>query len=102
MIPYREHGSPKKNEVLPYLESEWLERGWINLDSDVKAGILGDIWEIYANADEHSHSSIGVVTCGQYYPNLGKIRLAIVDFGIGIPKNVRDYAVRRQLFFPAR
>jgi hypothetical protein len=96
-IPFREHGAPRKHEILPYLEREWLERGWINLDEDVKSGILGDIWELYANADEHAHSPIGVLTCGQYYPNKGKVRLAIVDFGVGIPQNVRDYAENSRL-----
>src|ERR1035441_3793371 len=37
-------------------------------------------------------SRIGVISCGQYYPRLGRVKLTIVDFGIGIPEDVRRYS----------
>ena len=45
--------------------------------------------EIYLNAFEHSQSQVGVFICGQYFPKKERLNLTIVDFGVGIPSNVR-------------
>ena len=47
--------------------------------------------EIYLNAFEHGQSQIGVFACGQHYPKNRELNLTIVDFGVGIPSNVRSY-----------
>ncbi len=47
--------------------------------------------EIYANAFEHGRTDIGVFSCGQHYPKLGELKLTVIDFGVGIPRNVRDF-----------
>jgi hypothetical protein len=52
---------------------------------------VGRVWEIYANAFEHGNSNIGVQSCGQFYPNLGVLKLTVVDFGVGVPTNVRKF-----------
>jgi hypothetical protein len=55
----------------------------------VQDAVLGNVWELYTNAFEHGKSPVGVLSCGQYYPKIRTVRLAIGDFGIGIPDNVR-------------
>lgn len=50
----------------------------------------GQVLEIYLNAFEHSQSSIGVFSCGQHYPRARKLKLTVIDFGKGIPSNVRS------------
>ena len=90
-IAYREHGIPQKNEVIEYLRKDWLDRGWISVSKQLRDALVGSLWEIYANAGEHASSRIGVISCGQYYPRLRRVKLTIVDFGIGIPENVGQY-----------
>lgn len=52
--------------------------------------------ELLNNAYDHSHSDLGVYVFCQYYPNLRVIRLAVADFGIGIPHSVNNYRLRER------
>ena len=60
------------------------------MSSDLMYAIVGQVWEIYANAFEHGASLVGVLTCGQYFPSLRQLAIAIGDFGVSIPGNVRS------------
>ncbi len=88
-IPYREDKNLDADNVIEYLKRKWIGRGWMNVSGPLCDAIAGRVWEIYANAFEHADSTIGVVSCGQYYPNLNVLKLTLVDFGVGIPANVR-------------
>lgn len=89
-VPFREDCDPDKNAIVDgYLVGQWLRRGWINVSPGVRDIIVGQMWEIYQNAFEHSSSPIGVCSCGQYYPNLRELRLTIIDLGVGIPLNAK-------------
>lgn len=90
-IPYREDRYQDKDGLVSYLAEQWLGRGWVHIDPDLRNIIVGTVWEIYANAFEHGQSDIGVFSCGQHYPNLGELKLTVIDFGVGIPRNVRDF-----------
>jgi anti-sigma regulatory factor (Ser/Thr protein kinase) len=88
-IPYLE---TKNDEyVITYLEYNWLGRGWVNISKDLKNAIVGKVYEIFANAYEHSGSPVGVFSCGQRFQNLNELKLTVVDFGVGIPTNVKNY-----------
>jgi hypothetical protein len=89
-IPYREDLLESEN-IAEYLSSMWLGRGWVQISGALKAAIVGRVWETYANAFEHGNSNIGVQSCGQFYPNLGVLKLTVVDFGVGVPTNVRKF-----------
>jgi hypothetical protein len=88
-IPYLEVND--EEYVRPYLEDKWLGRGWVNISDELKHAIVGKVYEIYANAFEHSKSPVGVFSCGQYFKNLNELKLTVIDFGVGIPHNVRGY-----------
>ncbi len=90
-IPYREDRQQDKHEQMEYLKRKWLGRGWVNVSPKLRDAIVGNVWEIYANAFEHSNSPIGVFTCGQHYPKNQELKLTVVDFGVGIPSNVRFF-----------
>jgi hypothetical protein len=54
--------------------------------------------EIYVNAFTHSHSPIGAYSCGQGYPSgFFPFQLTVVDLGIGIPANVREFLGNHQM-----
>lgn len=88
-IPYRQDLIQNKNDLIGYLKTKWLGRGWVHVSSGLADAIAGTVWEIYANAFEHGRSPIGVMSCGQHYPKWRELHLTVVDFGVGIPSNVR-------------
>src|SRR5438094_3431457 len=67
----------------------WLGRGWVNVSHRLRDAIVGNMAEVYLNAFEHARSPVGVFTCGQHFPGKQELNLTIVDFGVGIPSNVR-------------
>ena len=87
------HYTDYKDEeiVFDFLYENWLQPHWIDVSDELKQLIVGRVAEIYMNAFTHSQSAIGVTSCGQYYPNLKELKLTIVDFGVGIPSNVRAF-----------
>jgi hypothetical protein len=88
-IPFREDIKRDDASYLGYLREEWLGRGLVKVSDGVADAIANAVWETYTNAFEHGHSSIGVFSCGQFYPMNKEIVLAFVDFGVGIPGTVR-------------
>lgn len=90
-IHYREDKSLVMNDIMDYLTDSWLGRGWVNVSHRLRDAIVGRMWEIYNNAFEHSGTKIGVYTCGQHYGKQNDLILSVVDFGRGIPANVRSY-----------
>lgn len=91
-IPYREDLRQDKAVLVDYLKTNWLGRGWVHVSERLRDEIVGRVWEIYANAFEHGQSPIGIFSCGQHYKQLHELKLTVVDFGVGIPSNVRIYA----------
>jgi len=90
-IPYQEYLTEDKDKIIESLKRDWLGRGWINLSPELANRISGQTWEIFANAFEHSKTPVGVFCCGQYMPKRKELLLAVADFGVGIPSNVRIY-----------
>ncbi|WP_152226418.1 ATP-binding protein [Pseudomonas sp. SCB32] len=90
-IPYQEFAAPDKERIVSSLREHWLGRGWISVSELLADAILGQIWELFSNAFEHSRSTVGVICCGQHFPNRRELLLSIADFGVGIPANVGAY-----------
>jgi hypothetical protein len=94
-IPYREDHVNDSDAISVYLQEKWIGKGWINIEPRLAYEIVGNVLEIYTNAFTHSGSSTGVFSCGQHYPTLETLKITVVDFGIGIPRSVRDYLMNR-------
>jgi len=92
-IPYRQDTSKEVDDLTEYLSSQWLGRGWVNISRPLRDSIVGRMWEIFENAFEHAYSeekeNIGIFCCGQHYPHLHTLKLTVIDYGVGIPSNVR-------------
>ncbi|MCU0565407.1 MAG: ATP-binding protein [Oculatellaceae cyanobacterium Prado106] len=89
-IPYRSDRHPTPQDILDYLMHKWLGKGWVNISEGLQCAIAGRVWEIYDNALTHSQSEIGIFSCGQHYPNRKELHLTLLDFGVGIPTQVRS------------
>ena len=96
-IPYREDLTKDVNKIVNYLQKQWLGRGWLDCSECLQQEIVANTIEIYENAFAHGETNIGTFSCGQYYPNLKELKLTIIDFGVGIPFNVRNYLNQPQL-----
>ncbi|HCM6912314.1 hypothetical protein [Klebsiella aerogenes] len=90
-IPYREDPREDANSILDYLTQNWIGKGWVKVSELLRDAIAGKVWEIYANSFEHAQSEIGVFSCGQHFKRKNELVLSVVDFGVGIPFNVRQY-----------
>jgi len=88
---YREDVVPNADDIVEYISDQWLRDEWVSFSPRLRNAITGRIWEIFANAFEHSESEVGVVSCGQLYPRLREMCFTIADFGIGIPGKVRRF-----------
>lgn len=74
---------------------QWMENNfltWISNRLSLTRASLADIKvcieEIFNNINDHAEEQIGCVFA-QHYPNLNSIRIAISDFGVGIPNRVQ-------------
>ena len=90
-IPYREDKTLDMNGIMDYLTYNWIGKGWVHVSSRLRDAIVGRMWEIYNNAFEHSGTEIGVFSCGQHFWRQNDLILSVVDFGRGIPANVRTF-----------
>jgi hypothetical protein len=93
-IPYQEFVTADKEQIVASLRRDWLGRGWIAVSEALADAIMGQVWELFTNAFEHSSSPVGVITCGQHLPKYRQLLLTIADFGVGIPANVSAYLGR--------
>lgn len=89
-IPYREDFR-QAGDYSDYLSERWLGQGWVNIQQDLKDHIVSHVIEAYVNVFDHANSPVGVISCGQRYPNKQELKIALVDFGVGIPHTVREY-----------
>ena len=90
-IQYREDPSLDENSLVDHLRSAWMGRAWVKLSDELRDMICGQVTEIYTNAFIHSRSPVGVFSCGQHFPKDRRLELTIIDFGCGVPDNVRTY-----------
>jgi len=94
VVPYREDTGEDPISVGRYLRDRWLGQDWVHLTPALQEAMAAHVMEIYLNSFEHGRSPIGVLSCGEYQPNSQKLRLAVMDFGVGIPNNVRSFTNR--------
>lgn len=92
-VPFRVDMQTDTNAFTNYLRAKWLNSQHIGLDEELKDIIITNVMEAYVNVFDHANSPIGIATCGQFFPsrNNGEIVITMVDFGVGIPYNVRQF-----------
>lgn len=80
-----------KNNYIGYLYERlapWIAQE-VNLSSDTMESIRACLEEVFHNIEFHSKAAKGF-TIAQHYPKKSVIKIAITDFGIGIPTQVRS------------
>ncbi len=90
-IPYREDPVRNPKPYVAYLEQMWLGKKWIKISEALCSEIISRLCEGYLNVFDHSQSPVGLICCGQHFPKKHLLRLTMIDFGVGIPENVRNH-----------
>lgn len=98
-IPFREDRE-EDSGFADYLEKKWLGRGWVDVSKGLREAIVSRVCEAYTNVFEHSKSPVGLCSCGQHFPKIHQLKLTLVDFGVGIPSNVRLFLQRTRNLRP--
>ncbi|MCC7246679.1 MAG: ATP-binding protein, partial [Saprospiraceae bacterium] len=76
--------TPYVTHVQNYFEANFL--------SDKNVGPLYvTLSEVFNNIQDHSNSKVSGFTTCQYYPKSDKIKIAVCDFGIGIPTKIKNF-----------
>ncbi len=75
-----------------YIESEFIYRSEM---PEMSHGLLKrfreSIFEVFSNAVLHSGTSLGIFSCGQFFPRRHRLNFALADLGVGIRQNVSEY-----------
>lgn len=91
IIPYKEFPvGTEEQEILAYLRDDWLGKNRLNFTEEVESAVLSSLWEVYANAFEHS-STLQVQSCGSYDRKAKTLSLLVGDSGKGIITNIKEY-----------
>ena len=94
-VEYRKSKVSEIGSFEKYLEKKLLaHQGIPNMSIPLKKKIKESILEIFNNARTHGKCKF-VFSCGQYYPQQGRLDFTIVDIGNTIRKNVRNYSGRK-------
>lgn len=77
------------DKLMQYIDNI-LHHAPIFLSDDCRKMLFKNIYEIFVNALEHSHSSSGVFSCGHWMPNKQQLIFSVCDAGVGIPQLVKQ------------
>ncbi|MFA7343383.1 MAG: hypothetical protein WC003_03670 [Terrimicrobiaceae bacterium] len=99
-IPYRQDAEQDPRGFANYLEQMWLGKNWVRVSDALRNAIVSRLSEAYLNVFDHAKSGVGICSCGQHFPTKHELKLTLVDFGVGIPSNVRLFFLEQHGIAP--
>ena len=92
-IPYQRFDVKDDRFFASYVESRFVRRSEMpHMSPGLVKRFRESVFEIFSNAVIHSQTQLGIFSCGQFFPNRYRLDFSVADLGIGIRKNVKDYA----------
>ncbi|OQX08002.1 MAG: hypothetical protein BWK76_24170 [Desulfobulbaceae bacterium A2] len=90
-IPYRRFDVKDDRYFADYIEHELMHRSEIPaMSSGLTKKFRESIFEIFSNAVLHSHSKMGIFSCGQFFPKRDRLDFSVADLGVGMRRNIKD------------
>lgn len=90
-IPYKRFDIKDDRYFAGYIEDEFVHRPEM---PDMSLGLLKKfregVFEIFSNAVIHSQTTLGIFSCGQFFPKRNNLVFSVADLGIGIRQNILD------------
>ena len=75
-----------------YVSGELVEhRSLPKMSIELRRAFSRNVSEVFSNAVHHSHTSLGVFSCGQYFPQKDRLDFTVADLGIGMRQNIKNY-----------
>ena len=103
-IPYRRFDVEDDHYFAGYIEDEFIHRSEIpEMSPRLLKKFRESIFEIFSNAVLHSHTRLGIFSCGQFFPHRNRLDFTVADLGVGIRQNIkkhiglRSYAVGQSI-----
>lgn len=92
-ISYKRFNVEDERYFSAYIEEEFIHRSEMpNMSPGLLKKFRESIFEIFSNAVLHSRTELGIFSCGQFFPKRETLDFMVVDLGVGIRENVRQYA----------
>lgn len=84
-------------KIVNYIQFKWLSDNNISIMPQLKEDLSSKMFELFANALEHSKSSLGCFCCGNNFNEKEdqQLTLTIIDLGVGIVNSVKTYFKNR-------
>ena len=96
-IPYQRFDVKDERYFFGYVETELMHRYEMPEMSHILLKKFREtICEVFSNAVLHSHTELGIFSCGQFFPRHNRLHFTVADLGIGIPQNVRHYTGKKR------
>lgn len=92
-IPYQRFDAKDDRFFASYVEAKFVRRTELpRMSAGLVKRFRESVFEIFSNAVIHSQSTLGIFSCGQFFPNRNRLDFSVADLGIGIRRNVLDHA----------
>jgi len=90
-IPYQRFDVKEDRYFANYIENKLIRRHEIpTMSQGLLKRFRESIFEIFSNAVLHSHTKMGIFSCGQFFPRQHQLNFSVADLGIGIRRNIKD------------
>ena len=90
-MPYLRLQTTDGRSFEDYIQREFRGKGIPRMSEKLSKMFKKKVFEVFQNAVIHSETTLGVCVCGQYYPNVKRLDIAVTDAGVGIREKVREY-----------
>lgn len=94
-IPYQRFDLKDDHYFASYIEDELIHRSEIpKMSPGLLKKFRESVFEIFSNAVLHSHTKLGIFSCGQFFPKQDRLDFTVADLGVSIPENIKNYTGR--------
>lgn len=91
-VPYERFETKDDRYFAGYIEARLVGRSELpRMSAMLVKKFRESVFEIFSNAVIHSKTQLGIFSCGQYFPRRNRLDFTVVDLGVGIRHNVREY-----------
>ncbi|MGH8547815.1 MAG: hypothetical protein ACRERU_04305 [Methylococcales bacterium] len=90
-IPYQRFDVKDDRYFADYIEKELIHRSEMPaMSTGLLKKFRESIFEIFSNAVLHSRTTMGIFSCGQFFPKRDRLDFSVADLGIGMCQNIKD------------
>ncbi len=91
-IPYQRFDVKDDRFFASYVESKFVRRSeLLRMTPSLVKRFRESVFEIFSNAVIHSHTQLGIFSCGQFFPGRHRLDFSVADLGISIRRNVKEH-----------